>query len=86
MNISFNTTTNTPSRNADAGVNASAGSGAPDSGAPANVLFALPAQGTLAADGTTLPALAVDLPPVADTAADSDVPADIAKAATAQEV
>lgn len=86
MNISFNTTTNTPSRNADAGVSAAAGSGAPDSGAPADVLFALPARGTLAADGTPLPALAVDLPPVADTAADSDVPADIAKAATAQDV
>jgi len=86
MNISFNTTTNTPSRNADAGVSASVGSGAPDSGAPDNVLFALPAQGTLAADGTPLPALAVDLPPVADTGADGDVPADIAKAATTQDV
>ncbi|MGK5049296.1 flagellar hook-length control protein FliK [Janthinobacterium sp. GB4P2] len=91
MKMSFNTTTstaNTPSRSADAGVNASVSKGAPDSGTPLNILFSLPApaQRTVANDAALVQDLAADLTDDAVPATGTEVPADITQATTKQDV
>ena len=90
MKMSFNTTTSsatTPSRSADAGVNASVSKGAPESGTARNLLFSLPApapaQRTVASDAALAQDLAADL--TDDGAPATDVPADITQAATTQD-
>ncbi|QYG08218.1 flagellar hook-length control protein FliK [Janthinobacterium sp. PAMC25594] len=88
MKMSFNTTPNTattPSRSADAGVNAPVSKGAPDAGTPRNLLFSLPApaQGTVANDAVLAPDLAADLPE--DGVPATDAAADITEAATKQD-
>lgn len=88
MKMSFNTTTSsatTPSRSADAGVNASVSKGAPESGTARNLLFSLPApaQRTVASDAALAQDLAADL--TDDGAPATDVAADITQAATTQD-
>lgn len=88
MKMSFNTTTSsatTPSRSADAGVNASANKGAPESGTARNLLFSLPApaQRTVASDAALAQDLAADL--TDDGAPATDVAADTTQAATTQD-
>ena len=88
MKMSFNTTTssaNTPSRSADAGVNASVSKGAPESGTARNLLFSLPApaQRPVASDAGLAQDLAADL--AHDGAPATDVAADITQAATTQD-
>ncbi|WP_219135528.1 flagellar hook-length control protein FliK [Janthinobacterium sp. UMAB-60] len=88
MKMSFNTTPNTattPSRSADAGVNAPVSKGAPDAGTPRNLLFSLPApaQGTVANDAVLAPDLAADLPE--DGVPATDAAADITEAAAKQD-
>ena len=88
MKMSFNTTTSsatTPSRSADAGVNASVSKGAPESGTARNLLFSLPApaQRTVASDAALEQDLAADL--TDDGAPATDVAADITQAATTQD-
>ena len=92
MNISFNTTTataKTPSKSADAGVSAPVGKVAPDSGAPASLLFSLPepapARGTTADDAPLKQELIANLADAGTPAAGTDVPADIAQAAVVQD-
>ena len=89
MKMSCNTTTSsatTPSRSADAGVNASVSKGAPDSDTPRNILFSLPApaQRAVANDAALAQDLAADL--TEDGVAATDLPADITQAATTQDV
>lgn len=88
MKMSFNTTTSsatTPSRSADAGVNASVSKGAPETGTARNLLFSLPApaQRTVASDAALAQDLAADL--TDDGAPATDVAADITQAATTQD-
>lgn len=88
MKMSFNTTTSsatTPSRSAEAGVNASANKGAPESGTARNLLFSLPApaQRTVASDAALAQDLAADL--TDDGAPATDVAADTTQAATTQD-
>ncbi|PKB19928.1 flagellar hook-length control protein FliK [Janthinobacterium sp. 64] len=88
MKMSFNptqSTATTPSRSAEAGVNASVSKDAPESGTARNILFSLPtpAQRTVASDAALAQDLAADV--TDDGVPATDVAADIAQAATTQD-